>query len=500
MGASDLVRDRFLRNICHELRTPINGVIGMLELLRDTALTDDQRMYTVTAQHSAEHLLTLIDELLDLSLLESGTLTLQETSFDLQQELMTAVEMHLGTAKQHSCNLNVRCSIPNGTRAFGDAVRLRQLVASLLDSTLKKNPQTTINFTLDVTIKAGGKQQLQLVLSNPAGPLQCDADGLAWRFTQSLAEHLGTRIELDEGYGYTAFKLMLDLSVIPNSLAGIRMLSVAETEFHCRPLDAELSEASQNQALGMTPTFAGRCILVADDHIVNQQIAARMLEKFGCEVDVAADGRTAIAMHEARHYDLILMDCQMPIVDGYQATARIRAMDTPGRRTPIVGWTSFALQEERQRCLGAGMDDFMVKPLRPSQLHDILKKWLPSDTMTQEPTDEPLPEDELESTRDIFGLDFVDLANLFMQDSQKRIEAIHTATAHADSVQLAKFAHSFAGSAASIGASGLSSLCRSLEADAKTGTLDRAAATLKAIDKEFARVKDRLNSMIARMD
>jgi CheY-like chemotaxis protein/HPt (histidine-containing phosphotransfer) domain-containing protein len=603
LGASDLVRDRFLANICHELRTPINGVIGMLELLRDTRLDGDQQMYASTAQRSAEHLLSLIEELLDLSLLESGMLALQESSFDLRSELLPLVEAQVDVARQHTCNLRVNCSIPEGARAVGDTVRLRQLVSSLLDSTLKRNPQIDVEFTLDAAIESGGWWRLRLALGNLAGPLQCDADGLAWRFAQSLAEHLGTRIELDEGYGYSTLRLTLDLPAAPDSLAGMRMLFVADDEHQCRFIESGLTQsgvradgftaagdalnALKQAALAQDPyrivllgrnmrgidgellgraiiadqtyrttqfvllavdeaagetkpapggfaallrkpftvktlldtlsalagegeahpatsavprTFAGNRVLVADDHVVNQQIAARMLAKFGCEVEVAGDGRTAVAMHEVRGYDLILMDCQMPGMDGYQATARIRTLESGGKRTPIVGWTAFALQEERQRCLGAGMDDFMTKPLRPRPLHDMLQKWLRAANAPLPPPDDPDAEDELEATREVFGPDFADLANLFLRDSPQRLEAIHAAAGVNDAAQLVRLAHSFAGSTASIGANRLSLLCRTLETEARNGAMDRAAEALDTVDKEFARLEARLNAMLARKE
>ncbi|HYD79759.1 MAG TPA: response regulator [Paucimonas sp.] len=602
-GASDLVRDRFLANICHELRTPINGVIGMLELLIDTQINDDQRMYASTAQRSAEHLLMLIDELLDLSLLESGTLALQESSFDLREELESLIHSHMETARQHGCDLSVVCSVAEGTRVVGDAVRLKQLVASLLDGTLKKNPNIALELTLDASIETGGYWHLELVLSNSAGPLHCDADGLSWRFTQSLAEHLGTRIELDDGYGYASLKLTLDLPAAPDTLAGMRMLFVADGAEQCRALEAELSrsgiraegyasaadalkelkqatlnhdpyrivmlgrkmqgidgellgraiiadpayratrfvllsseepvneqklaaagfaavvrppiaardligtlarlvdagakEAAQAETVASPHTFAGRRVLVADDHVVNQQIAARMLAKFGCEVEVAADGREAIAMHEAQRYDLILMDCQMPVLDGYQATARIRAMETGEGRTPVIGWTAFALQEERQRCLGAGMDDFMAKPLRPRPLYDMLAKWLARGTPRPPANDAMAADDELESMQEIFGPDFADLARLFMNDSPKRIEALRNAAAEPNAALLVKLAHAFSGSTASIGANGLSALCKSFEADARAGELGGAAAALDAIEKEYARIESRLKQLIA---
>lgn len=241
--------------------------------------------------------------------------------------------------------------------------------------------------------------------------------------------------------------------------------------------------------------FEGYRVLVADDNVVNQQIALRMLAKLGCLADAAINGRQAVAMHRAGSYDLVLMDCQMPELDGYQATAQIRNSEAGARHTPIIAWTAHAMPGEQEKCMRAGMDDFMSKPLRPPVLRTMLDRWL----LHAAP---PLAQaaglgDELDAIQEMFGSDFIELAGLFQADSPGRIAALYDAAAKADASGMASVAHALSGSTASIGATGLAALCKEIETRAKAGRLDDLAPRLAAIEAEYARIETRLAAMIA---
>lgn len=242
--------------------------------------------------------------------------------------------------------------------------------------------------------------------------------------------------------------------------------------------------------------FAGHRILVAEDNPVNQQIAIRMLEKLGCRADIASNGREAVLMHGEQPYHLVLMDCQMPELDGYQATAQIRAMENGRRRTPIVALTSHSTQNEREKCLAAGMDDFISKPVQLQILEQVMGRWLLSATM-QPAIAEPGKNDELETVQTLFGAAFAELAALYQIDSPKRIGILHQAGAAGDGAQIAKVAHAFSGSCASIGATHLSALCKELERHAKDGVLAGFDQKMNAIEAEYNRVSAKLQVMVA---
>lgn len=237
--------------------------------------------------------------------------------------------------------------------------------------------------------------------------------------------------------------------------------------------------------------FNGFRILVAEDNPVNQQVALHMLQRLGCRVDLACNGRDAMFMHSSIPYDLILMDCQMPELDGYLASTQIRAAEPEGSHVPIIALTAHAMPGEREKCLSAGMDDYMSKPIRPQALRNVLALWLKTD---QAASPSPVPgEDEIEHMRRTFGRNFSEISALFQSDSEKRIKNMHQAAA--DPERLAEIAHLLSGSCFSIGASTLAGYCQELETLARKGIPENLAQHLQRIDSEFEWLKSRLRTM-----
>jgi len=249
----------------------------------------------------------------------------------------------------------------------------------------------------------------------------------------------------------------------------------------------------------MTATTAVR-VLVADDNPVNREVALRLLHKQGCSADGATDGEQALAMHRASPYTLILMDCAMPVLDGYRATRQIRELEDRGEsgpRTPIIALTAGTSADEAERCVAAGMDDFLSKPLRPQALAAMLARWLPRMSRTEIPSPQG-DTDELEAVQNMFGPDFAELAALYQADSPPRLAALRRAQEEGDSFQLAKVVHALGGSSMSIGATGLSARCRELEQRANIGPASETHARLCAIETEYARIVDKLQALLAR--
>lgn len=241
------------------------------------------------------------------------------------------------------------------------------------------------------------------------------------------------------------------------------------------------------------PTTAVR-ILVADDNPVNREVALRLLEKQGCVADGAVDGEDAVRMHGAAPYALILMDCDMPVVDGYEATRRIRAMEGQQRHAPVIALTAGSSAEEAQRCLEAGMDGFLSKPLRPQALAEVLERWV-SPIAAGAATENHASGDEVDAVRRIFGKDYAELAALYQSDTPLRLAALRRALADGDSIELARVAHALGGSSMSIGATGLSAMCSTLEKRVKLGALGDAADRLAAIETEYARITLKLQQL-----
>ncbi len=244
--------------------------------------------------------------------------------------------------------------------------------------------------------------------------------------------------------------------------------------------------------------FSGYKILVTDDNIVNQKVAVHMLIKLGCQVDAAVNGAKAIAMYQAKNYDLILMDCQMPELDGYQATMQIRALEESFRHTPIIALTAHALHGEREKCLDCGMDDFMSKPIRQQVLREVLGRWLKARINVPFAAEENMPEqhDDLKAMQTMFGKGFPQLAGLFQDDCPHLLEGLHIAIAANDMHNIAEVAHSLSGSCASIGATGLAALCKALELQAKSKQEEGIGIKLKEIEMEYAKLTTKLQEMI----
>ena len=246
-------------------------------------------------------------------------------------------------------------------------------------------------------------------------------------------------------------------------------------------------------------SFSEYRILVADDNAVNQRVAVHMLERLGCKADVASNGHLAIEMHAKQAYDLLLMDCQMPQLDGYQAAMHIRAMETIGEHVPIIALTANVIQGEREKCLMAGMDDYLSKPLQSRMLRDVLIRWLsPAQVTTilqRLPPASPAEENDFAAVQQLLGKDFPEIVLLFQNDNSQRIVSLQNADG--DMRQVATLAHLLSGSSASMGARKLASLCQQLDVQAKTGlTTEDLKKNVDQIALEYAEVMCQLQSMV----
>jgi signal transduction histidine kinase/DNA-binding response OmpR family regulator len=249
--------------------------------------------------------------------------------------------------------------------------------------------------------------------------------------------------------------------------------------------------------------FKGYRILVVDDNVVNQSVVVHMLKKFGSETEIAADGLQAVAMHGVGDYDLILMDCQMPELDGFQATMRIRTNERtaersgkPAQHIPIVALTAYALTGDREKCLASGMDDFLPKPIRPATLRETLARWLDMKNAGHDLAHEGAVKDDLDGMQEVFGSDFAELANLFQTDSTRRLVAMYRAALASDRSELVKLTHALSGSASSMGATTLAALCKKFEMQLKSGIMDDLQAKIAAIEADYRKIDRRLHAML----
>jgi signal transduction histidine kinase/ActR/RegA family two-component response regulator len=370
---ANLAKSQFLAVISHEIRTPMNGILGTTELLLDTPLTAAQRQYAHTAYRSATALLALIDDVLDLSRIEAGKLSLHSESIDLRALVAEAVELMKATARDKPVTLG--CTLPARLPAWVecDPVRLRQLLVNLLHNAVKFTERGSVHLTVTILDEAARTVNLRFEVQDTGiGIAEDHLDSVFDAFTQADAS--STRRHGGSGLGLAIVKQLADLmggqvGVHSTFGAGSAFWFEVRLDKGADPLPA--AEAVQAGNAGLSAH-----VLLAEDDYVNQMVVEQMLKKLGCEVDVVGDGAAAQAAAARSRYDLVFMDCHMPVMDGYEATRRIRADEQPnGGHTPIVALTADALAGDRERCIASGMDDYLTKPVSSVSLATMVERW-----------------------------------------------------------------------------------------------------------------------------
>ena len=372
------MKSQFLANMSHELRTPMAGVQGMLDLLYDTPLTEHQKESLDTIYDCSRSLLAVLDDVLDLSRIEAGKLVLNERVYDLQKKVDKTMALFRLQAQERG--LWLRANIEEGvpTALVGDPDRIRQLLTNLVSNALKFTHQGGV----DLRVSQRGERLRFAVQDTGIGIADADLAKLFRPFVQ--VEATTARKYGGTGLGLSIVKRLVELmggTLAAESVPGQGSTFWFELPIR-RPSPADLEKSRLPEAPHRQLPAAS--VLVVEDNLVISKILVSQLQKFGLAVESVDRGAKAIEAVTAQAFDLIFMDCQMPELDGYQTTARLREQ---GCRLPIVALTAHAMSGERERCLEAGMDDYLTKPLSLDDLRNKLEQWLLGPQRSSEATE-----------------------------------------------------------------------------------------------------------------
>ncbi|MCW2277565.1 PAS domain-containing hybrid sensor histidine kinase/response regulator [Heliophilum fasciatum] len=483
---ADQAKSDFLTTLNHEIQQPLNSITGIIELLSDTSLTQDQRELCLSLMQSSQLLLTLINDIVNFSKMETQRFELEPVDFDLHQLVRETTNILVAMATEKGLSLNLRIDPTIAPQVHGDPSHLKQVLLNLIGNTIKFTDHGYVDISMTVvdqrpsiqkicfTIRGTGntlteEKQKELfqpfIEENNTTDRRLNLPGLALSISQRLVQSMNGEIHIQSPKGQG----LLMWFAIP----------LQRAQDNQPPASVQALDDADHQQ----PTVHN--ILLVEDNPLNVTIASTQLQKLGYSVTLAGNGREALEQVAQGDYSLILMDCQMPLMDGYEATRRIRQTEK-GKNIPIIAMTAFAMHGDRDKCLNAGMDDYLSKPVSKAILQKTLSRWI------QDQKTAPAPPTGSRAFAHIPSVDFLtikeyqvmegdddpnlvnQLLQMFLKESSVLLTQLITALKLTDIPAIIKLAHSLKSASSALGALRLAAICAHYEAIARANHLDQA--------------------------
>ena len=488
--AANRAKSSFLANMSHEIRTPMNAVLGLTHLALEEGPPDRIRDYLAKIRTSADSLLGILNDILDLSRVEAGKLEMGHEPFRLKEVLNRVIHVLGGKAAERHLDLVVGCSPDVPAGLVGDPLRLSQVLINLVSNAIKFTPAGKVVITVSLAGMSGGRVVLRCSVRDTGIGIGPEAAARLFQpFTQADAST--TRRYGGTGLGLAISKHLVGLmggTIRVETALGLGSEFIFTARFGLAPEPAAPARPPVAVSTGDLARIRGARVLLVEDNEFNQQVALEFLERLGARATLAADGQDALAAVERQLFDLVLMDLQMPVMDGYEATRRIHAQPA-WERLPVVALTAHALPEERQRCLDLGMVDCLVKPIDFSTFAKSLARWL-----EPRPARPALERDEGLAVFAGKVVLYRKALAMFLDVYRPRRIQVPEALARGDREGARRMAHGMISAAGTIGARDLVQAARNLQ-DALRGigeaaldpTLDRYQEALDRVLEELER-------------